>query len=101
MPLPVCSVRTSHSNKSRRSCRWICFLLSLSRLIQAARVVRNVSLMLLSLRCLRIHLRSVYRGHTPHASPGRMSAMRTEVNRLTALLSKMGFPQIRWVVADS
>lgn len=44
---------------------------------------------------------SVYRGHIPHASPGRMSAMRTEENRLTALLSKMGFPQIRRVVADS
>lgn len=44
---------------------------------------------------------SVYRGHTPHASPGRTSAMRMEENRLMALLSKMGFPQILWVVADS
>lgn len=44
---------------------------------------------------------SVYRGHTPHASPGRTSATRMEENRLTALLSKMGLPQILWVVADS
>lgn len=44
---------------------------------------------------------SPYRGHTPHASPGRMSAIRMEEKRLTALLSKMGFPQILWVVADS
>lgn len=42
-----------------------------------------------------------YRGHAPHASPGRMSATRMEEKRLTALLSRMGFPQILWVVADS
>ena len=44
---------------------------------------------------------SAYRGHTPQASPGRMSATRMEENRLTALLSKMDFPQILRVVADS
>lgn len=50
--------------------------------------------------CELCFLVSVYRGHAPQASPGRMSAMRTEENRLTALLSKMGFPQIHWVVAE-
>lgn len=46
-------------------------------------------------------LAPVYRGHTPQASPGRVRATRMEENKLTALLSKMGFPQILWAVADS
>lgn len=52
---------------------------------------------------LRPHspLPAVYRGHSPQARPGSTSATSTEENRLTALLSRMGFPQIRCVVADS
>ena len=43
----------------------------------------------------------VYCGQAPQARPGRMRATSREENRLTALLSRMGFPLMCRVVIDS